>query len=365
MKSANMVTVELHNVSKYFGDVIAASKVSFRVEEGELFFLLGPSGCGKTTTLRIIAGFYKPDQGDVTFNDVSMVATPPHKRNTGMVFQNYALWPHMTVYDNISYGLKIRNISMTQRVSRSKEVLKTVQMEEYATRYPNQLSGGQQQRVALARALVIEPDLLLLDEPLSNLDAKLRLETREEIKRIQKELEITSIYVTHDQEEALIMADRIAIMNQGKIEQIGAPREVYNQPQNQFVAEFIGETNSIEGHVVTSQTDVIIVETDYDFKLYATGTSAFEEGQRVICLIRPEEITISEQKPHMHARLNIIDAQVQGVSYYGMAENYRVEGPDGLEFKVTNFNPSEQIRNGEKAFLTIQPKDVKMFTLEH
>ncbi len=357
-----MVTVELQNITKFFGKIAAASNVSFRVDEGELFFLLGPSGCGKTTTLRIIAGFYKPEQGDVLFDNNSVLAVPPHKRNTGMVFQNYALWPHMTVYDNISYGLKIRNFSMNERISRSKEVLKTVQMEEYATRYPNQLSGGQQQRVALARALVLEPDLLLLDEPLSNLDAKLRLETREEIKRIQKKLGITSIYVTHDQEEALIMADRIAIMNQGKIEQIGAPREVYNQPINQFVAQFIGETNTIEGSIDSNKkTKHIVINTHFGFRLYAKGKDVFRDEQRVVCLIRPEDIVISEKEPQ--TELNIIDVKVQGVSYYGMAENYRVIGQNSLELKVTNFNPSEQIKSGKKAFLAINPMDVKIFPL--
>jgi iron(III) transport system ATP-binding protein len=358
-----MVTVELNGVSKRFREVVAASDVSFHVQEGELFFLLGPSGCGKTTTLRIVAGFYKPDAGDVLFDGQSVVDTPPHRRNTGMVFQNYALWPHMTVYDNIAYGLKIRRVPMQDRVARAREVLRIVKMEDYATRYPNQLSGGQQQRVALARALVLEPDVLLLDEPLSNLDAKLRLETREEIKRIQKDLEITSIYVTHDQEEALIMADRLAIMNEGEIEQVGSPREVYNQPRNRFVAEFIGETNAFEGVVRSLEGATVVVESDHAFTLTALLQSPFSlrEGQRVVCLVRPEQIVLHGEPGAVR---NQIDVKIEGISYYGSAENYVLSHHGDLEIKATNFNPSDhQWRVGDTVHIHFPPDAVKLFPL--
>jgi len=360
-----MVTVELKGITKHFGKVVAAEDVSFRVEEGELFFLLGPSGCGKTTVLRIVAGFYKPDRGDILFNDKSVLGIPPHKRNTGMVFQNYALWPHMTVYDNIAYGLKIRGVPMRERVSKVKELLRIVKMEEYAMRYPNQLSGGQQQRVALARALVVEPDVLLLDEPLSNLDAKLRLETRVEIKRIQKELKITTIYVTHDQEEALSMADRIAIMNMGKIEQMGNPREVYNEPRNRFVAEFIGETNAVEGKIqeIRKEEELLIIDADLGVKIYAkTQNTNLNEGQRVVCLVRPEHIEIDDVP--QKAKSNLVEAVIRGVNYYGAAEHYRFGGPGDLDFKATSFNPAEHKRKeGDTVYLTFKPEDVKVFPL--
>jgi iron(III) transport system ATP-binding protein len=358
-----MVTVELKGVSKRFREVVAASDVNFHVQEGELFFLLGPSGCGKTTTLRIVAGFYNPDAGDVLFNGRSVVDTPPHKRNTGMVFQNYALWPHMTVYDNIVYGLKIRRVPLQDRVARAREVLRIVKMEDYATRYPNQLSGGQQQRVALARALVLEPDVLLLDEPLSNLDAKLRLETREEIKRIQKDLKITSIYVTHDQEEALIMADRLAIMNAGKIEQVGSPREVYNQPRNRFVAEFIGETNAIEGEIRSLEGAEVVVESDHNFPITAVQPTVFplRAGQRVVCLVRPEQIGILAKPDVAH---NQIVVKIEGISYYGSAENYDLSHNGKLELKATNFNPTEhQWHAGDTVHIHFPPDAVKLFPL--
>jgi iron(III) transport system ATP-binding protein len=356
-----MVTVKLEGITKYFGEVVAAQNVSFHVEEGELFFLLGPSGCGKTTTLRIIAGFYKPDKGHLYFDEKMMLEIPAHRRNTGMVFQNYALWPHMTVYDNITYGLKIRGLPMQDRVSKAKDVLKIVKMEEYGMRYPNQLSGGQQQRVALARALVLEPDVLLLDEPLSNLDAKLRLETRYEIKRIQKNLEITSIYVTHDQEEALTMADRVAIMNKGSIEQIGSPREIYTEPNNQFVAEFVGETNPITGEIVEKNHDLII-RTDYDFQIIAKKyVETFEVGQKVMCLIRPQHIELFKSLPK---RQNVIKARILGLSFYGVAENYRLSTSEGLEIKATVSNPTKHDKKeGDAVYISFRPENVKVFSL--
>ncbi|MEM3692676.1 MAG: ABC transporter ATP-binding protein [Candidatus Bathyarchaeia archaeon] len=360
-----MVRVELKGVSKYFGKVVAAEDVSFEVKEGELFFLLGPSGCGKTTILRIIAGFYQPDRGDVLFDGKSVLGVPAHKRGTGMVFQNYALWPHMTVYDNVAYGLKVRGVPMQERVSRVKEVLKIVKMEDYVMRYPNQLSGGQQQRVALARALVVEPEVLLLDEPLSNLDAKLRLETREEIKRIQRELKITTVYVTHDQEEALSMADRIAIMNLGKIEQIGSPNEVYNNPRNRFVAEFIGEANSfegkIEGFLEEGKDRFLLIHTDYGLKIRArAGDEGLKEGLKVICMVRPERLDILSSPPKTSK--NVIEAQVLAINYYGAAEHYRLQGPGKMELKATVFRPTGYgVREGEKAFVTFRPEDTMVF----
>ncbi|MFQ6099185.1 MAG: ABC transporter ATP-binding protein, partial [Armatimonadota bacterium] len=254
-----MVSVHLRSVTKRFGDKEAVADATLDIETGELFFLLGPSGCGKTTCLRIVAGFYEPDEGDVLFDDRPMSGVPAHKRNTGMVFQNYALWPHMTVYENVEYGLNVRGLGRDERRERVISALRAVHMSEQAEMRPNQLSGGQQQRIALARALVIEPDVLLLDEPLSNLDARLRLQMREEIRRIHREVGITAIYVTHDQEEALSMADRLAVMNDGRIEQVGTPREVYTRPANEFVAGFIGDTNFIDGVVRAVEGETVTV----------------------------------------------------------------------------------------------------------
>jgi iron(III) transport system ATP-binding protein len=358
-----MVNIELKHVSKYFGKITAAENVSFHVNEGELFFLLGPSGCGKTTILRILAGFYRPDRGDILFNGKSVLDIPAHKRNVGMVFQNYALWPHMTVYDNIAYGLKIRGLPIQERVARVKECLKIVRMEDYAMRYPNQLSGGQQQRVALARALAIQPNLLLLDEPLSNLDAKLRLETRGEIKKIQRELKITTIYVTHDQEEALSMADRVAIMNEGKIEQIGSPRDVYSDPANRFVAEFIGETNIIEGSInkIIKNEGLLVVDTDYGLKIYGKlPENKYAEGQRVVCLVRPEYLEIFDA-PQGGVDSNVFKAKIRVVSYYGSSEHYNLEGPRDLLLKAVEFGFYHRRREGDIVYVSFRPEHVKVF----
>ncbi|MGE3107176.1 MAG: ABC transporter ATP-binding protein [Phycisphaerales bacterium] len=291
----------------------AVDGVSLTIEPGELFFLLGPSGCGKTTLLRMIAGFIEPTGGTITFTtadgrsrDVTHV--PPNKRNTGMVFQSYALWPHMTVESNVAFGLSVRKVPAAERSRRAVEALDLVRMGEYAGRKPNQLSGGQQQRVALARALVIRPDVLLLDEPLSNLDAKLRIDLRSEIRRICKESRagtasqsgMTTVYVTHDQKEALSMADRVAIMRSGRIVQIGTPEELYRSPRSRFVAEFLGETNFVEATVraiePASASDaafarVVIMDSPLGPLRAHSGTSV-SPGQRVACSIRPEAIKV-------------------------------------------------------------------------
>ena len=272
----------------------------------------------------MIAGFYKPEKGSVYFDDRLINEIPPYRRNVGMVFQNYALWPHMTAYDNVIYGLKVRKIPISERVRRAREALEIVQMREFATRYPNQLSGGQQQRIALARAIVTEPDVLLLDEPLSNLDAKLRIETRHEIKRIQRELGTTSIYVTHDQEEALSMADNIAIMNEGRIEQIGAPREIYSKPSNSFVAGFIGETNFIEGEVRSIREDeglLTIRASSGDEIIAGVPHGRFTVGQEVLCSVRPENIRLMDVSPNL-PESQAHEGEILHMTYYGVIEHY-------------------------------------------
>jgi iron(III) transport system ATP-binding protein len=237
------MNISLKQIVKRFGPTTIVDHVDVDIQDGEMFFLLGSSGCGKTTLLRMIAGFYNPEEGDIHFGDRRMNDVPPHQRNTALVFQNYAVWPHMTVFENVAYGLRVRGVPDSELKTRVNDALGQVKMTALAERKPASLSGGQQQRVALARAMVVRPDVLLFDEPLSNLDAKLRVELREEIKKIHAATRITSIYVTHDQEEALSLADRIAVMSAGKIQQIGTPQEIYNQPTNAFVASFIGEIN--------------------------------------------------------------------------------------------------------------------------
>ncbi len=288
-----MVNVRTENITKRFGKVVAVDHVSIEVKHGELFTLLGPSGCGKTTTLRIIAGLEKPDEGRVYFDDIDVTHVPPYKRNVGMVFQNWALWPHMTVYDNVAYGLKIRKLPKDEIDRRVKEVLRLVGLEGLEKRYPHQLSGGQQQRVALARALVVEPRVLLLDEPLSNLDARLRIRMREEIKRIQKKLGITTIYVTHDQEEAMSISDRIAIMHRGKILQIGTPEYVYKNPANLFVASFIGRSSSIRGivrHVDGVYATISIGSQNLKGKI--ASRYPVREGDEIVVVVKPEDVDI-------------------------------------------------------------------------
>lgn len=246
--------ISLENLSKTFDSHLAIDHVSLDIRSGEMFFLLGSSGCGKTTLLKMLAGFHTPDTGKILFGEKDITSTPPHKRNSSLVFQNYALWPHMTIFQNVAYGLKIRKLKPSLIKEKVLTSLKQVHLDHLADRKPNALSGGQQQRVALARAIITEPDILLFDEPLSNLDAKLRIEMRSEIKRLHQLHPITTLYVTHDQEEALSMADRVAIMNNGKIEQIDTPQQIYNFPKTPFVANFLGKMNIFEkGSWITSR----------------------------------------------------------------------------------------------------------------
>ena len=351
------VEVHLDHLVKAFDNTIAVNDVSLEIRKGELFFLLGPSGCGKTTCLRIIAGFYEPDTGQLRFDERVMNKVPPHKRNTGMVFQSYALWPHMTVSENVEYGLTIRQIDKETRKKKVVEALEVVQMPEYADRPVNKLSGGQQQRIALARALVIEPDVLLLDEPLSNLDAKLRLEMRGEIKRIHSQANITAVYVTHDQNEALSLAERLAIMKDGVLVQVGTPREVYRFPANPFVAGFIGETNFINGKIRSLSNASAEIETAVGVLHSTTVYHNFVNGEKVTCSIRPEAINIGNSIPA--GVPNQLRAKVLGVTYLGRIEEYQLGLADPVEVKAILYNPGTQGKVvGEVLHFWIHPEDV-------
>ncbi len=353
-----MVRVGFEHVTKTFGKVKAVDDVTVDIEEGELFLLLGPSGCGKTTALRIVAGFYRPDSGSLEFDGKEINNLPPHKRNAGMVFQNYALWPHMKVYENVAFGLKMRNVSMNDRVERVKRVLDIVKMREYSDRLPSQLSGGQQQRVALARALVIEPSVLLLDEPLSNLDAKLRIEMRSEIRRIQKQLGITTIYVTHDQAEALSLADRIAVMDAGSISQVGPPREVYQFPENPFVAGFMGEANIFDGRIETIHKELATARVRIDDHLRLEGRlprnfSGYSTGDNVSCFIRLESVLGNEPSEQK------LQAKVRETSYYGESEHYELELVGGRILRAVRFNPTGSVYQvGETLTITLPAEKV-------
>ncbi len=323
-----MTKVRLENVTKIYGRIVAVDHVSFEVESGELFTLLGPSGCGKTTTLRIIAGFEVPEEGKVFFDDEDVTFLKPYRRNTAMVFQNYALWPHMTVYDNIAYGLRIKKkklrLTEDEIRRRVKWALELVKLEGLENRYPLQLSGGQQQRVALARALVVEPRVLLLDEPLSNLDAKLRIEMREEIKSLQKKLGITTIYVTHDQVEAMSISDKIAVMNKGRLMQYGTPREVYFRPHSLFVADFIGRSNIYTGTMVGVEEEYVVVRLDglgFDIKAVPVKPEV-RNMKKVSVVIKPEIIRIVS--PNARGE-NILNGEVDLVMFLGEKTELRLK----------------------------------------
>jgi spermidine/putrescine ABC transporter ATP-binding subunit len=333
--------IQLNEIVKRFGTLEAVSHVSLAIEDGELFTLLGPSGCGKTTILRLIGGFHKPDRGEIFFDGRPVTPIPPYERNIGMVFQNYALWPHMTVSGNITYGLKLKKFSKREISDKVSHVLKLVNLTGLEKRYPGQLSGGQQQRVALARALVLNPDVLLLDEPLSNLDAKIRLQVRAEIRKLQKELGITTIYVTHDQEEALTLSDRIAVINSGKLMQIGTPRELYEKPHNPFVADFIGINNLITGEVREIETAEkrVRVETPVG-PFTCTSEDSFRAGDRCMISIRPETATVSRAEERQEG-FNCVGGTVSFIYYIGNTIRYDVELSSEILFKVDVQNPWE------------------------
>lgn len=290
--------VQLNDVSKRFGDFVAVDNVNINIKRGEFLTLLGPSGCGKTTTLRMIAGFEQPDEGEIIINGQHVEGVPPYERDVNTVFQSYALFPHMNVAENVAFGLKMKKVPKKEIAQRVQDALKMVQLQDFANRKPDQLSGGQKQRIAIARAIVNNPKVLLLDEPLGALDLKLRKQMQLELKHLQQQLGITFIYVTHDQEEALTMSDRIAVMNKGVIEQIGTPDEIYERPASRFVADFIGETNLFEGVILENGSGNSFVEIS-GCRIPVPRLEDCREQDRVYLAVRPERIRISDQ-PQNH-----------------------------------------------------------------
>ncbi len=344
-----MISIRIQNLTKRFGSTVALHGLDLDIRPGELFFLLGPSGCGKTTLLRSIAGFYIPEEGSILFGEEEVTRLEPHKRNTGMMFQSYALWPHMTVAENVAFGLEERKVPRAEIKQRVGDALASVRMAGYAARKPNELSGGQQQRVALARALVIRPRCLLLDEPLSNLDAKLRLEMRTEIRRVCKEFNLTTVYVTHDQKEALSISDRMAILDGGHILQVGTPREVYRRPTSRTVAHFIGETDFIAGKVVSSQGGHVFVDTAIGrFEgLPGDPSKMPAAGDAVTISVRPECWRLGSEPRDV----NCLSGRIGDAVYLGEVAQYDfVPLRGGESLKIYELNPRFQGRSTEKTF---------------
>ncbi len=355
-----MISIRIEKLTKRFGAVTALHGLDLTIDAGELFFLLGPSGCGKTTLLRSMAGFYIPEEGRILFGDEDVTKLEPHKRNTGMMFQSYALWPHMTVAENVAFGLEERKVPRSEIQRRVGEALESVRMGAYALRRPNQLSGGQQQRVALARALVIRPRCLLLDEPLSNLDAKLRLEMRTEIRRVCKEFKLTTVYVTHDQKEALSISDRMAILDGGKILQVGSPREVYRRPTHKVVANFIGETDFIAGRVVSAHADRAIVATAIgEFEgVWGNPAKKAAAGDEVTLSVRPECWKLGREA----APRNSVRGRIGEAIYLGEVAQYQF-ATSGETLNILEMNPRfiETASDGE-LYASAVPEDVVVLT---
>lgn len=358
-------TIQIKNLSKHYKGFVsgltkAVDDISLTINAGDLFFLLGPSGCGKTTLLRMIAGFIEPTSGSILFNGRDVARTPPAKRNTGMVFQSYALWPHMSVAQNVAFGLSVRKVPKAEREQRVMEALRAVRMDQYAKRKPNQLSGGQQQRVALARALVVRPEVLLLDEPLSNLDAKLRLEMRHEIKRICKESGLTTVYVTHDQKEALSMADNIAVLDMGIIAQIGTPRDLYDRPRTRFVADFLGETNFIDARVDGPAGPGSLRLSASAGPLVSSAFVGSPPTGAVTCSIRPEAFRLIEAKPIAGSSATVLQGTLAGAMYLGDLAQYTVDLPGATQVKVSQMHPTGAftLKPGDPVTLAVEPSDV-------
>jgi iron(III) transport system ATP-binding protein len=352
-----VASVELRGLTKRFGPLAVVDDISLMIEHGRLVCLLGPSGCGKTTTLRLIAGFLEPTAGEIRVGDrlVSSPArtVPPERRNMSMIFQSYALWPHMTVAQNVAYGLELRKLERAVIDRKLKAILETTHLLQLADRYPGELSGGQQQRVALARALIVEPETLLLDEPLSNLDANLREEMRFEVRRLHDEYRYTTVYVTHDQSEAMTTADIIAVMNAGKIEQAGSPEDIYDRPRSEFVARFIGSSNVIKGTALDAN-HISFAGTP----LSCNGAKLAPNADTAIS-IRQHHIRLWAAKPEGAA--NVVPATVVRQVFLGVSRDYMVEAADGTQLRVVT-SAAENVPQGASVWLQLPPERCRVLT---
>lgn len=355
--------VEVRDVVKRFGDVVAVDQVSLQISDGEFFSLLGPSGCGKTTTLRMIAGFEQPTEGEIFIANQPTAGISAFERNTNMVFQNYALFPHMTVAQNVAFGLEMKRVPKSEIKQRVTEALEMVRLPGMEKRRPTQLSGGQQQRVALARALVNRPAVLLLDEPLGALDLKLRKEMQLELKDLQHRVGITFVYVTHDQEEALTMSDRIAVMHLGRVLQIGTPTEIYERPNSRFVADFIGETNFIDGQVVGWENGHVTVKLQPDITIQALSDERATTGSQVTVAIRPEKIRLRRESPALSE--NFLPGVIQEIVYIGTDTHFVISLAEDLTLRVRQQNsvstPDQQVyfgNRGDNVYVTWSPESI-------
>jgi spermidine/putrescine transport system ATP-binding protein len=357
------LSIELRKVCKQFGDSYAVKDLNLEIRKGEFFSFLGPSGCGKTTTLRMIGGFEQPTSGQILLEGQPIEGTPPYARNVNTVFQSYALFPHMNILDNVGFGLKMKGVTGAEMKERAMHALETVKLKGFEARRPGQLSGGQRQRVALARAIVNRPAVLLLDEPLAALDLKLRRAMQIELKELQSNLGITFVFVTHDQEEALTISDRIAVMSQGVFEQVGSPTEIYETPRSKFVADFIGTTNFIEGTVEVSTSQQLLVKTRLGVTLKANPDTELAVGKSVVISVRPEKILLGSQPG---PRDNHLEGTLYEIIYLGTATHYIIKLPQGQLMTVFAQNGSDftqPLRVNAPVSLTFNLEHCR--TLEH
>src|SRR5213595_218393 len=350
-----MPGVTIKGLTKRYGDVAALEGLDLRVEPGELVSLLGPSGCGKTTTLRLLAGFLQPEAGEIWVGDRCLSSPtrviPPERRRMAMIFQSYALWPHMTVAQNIAYGLRLKpGVPKAAREARVKEMLKVVQLDGYGSRYPGELSGGQQQRVAVARALVVEPEILLLDEPLSNLDANLREEMRFEIRRLHETFAITTLYVTHDQAEAMVISDRVAVLHRGRVVQVGTAEDLFQRPRTRFVAEFIGKTNLVDA---VAAEPGMVTRGPLRLRVAAAG---LKPGVAVVVSIQPHEITLVAPGRAAPPEGNVLTGVVQRTSYLGDAVDYQVQLNESDMLLRVTAPPPVRLTPGAQVTLAVAPE---------